>query len=161
MKRLHLALLACAILVFGAYGITNGIQLFQQNSISQVTMYGQGCESCFRFYALSLERQLSLLGDFTISIEEFDENATILNEVFTTHDIPASMQGNVIVSLDDRVFFLEYVPRPIIIDYIQHLQFAYPRLIVKQTSENNYRILDESGDVMECQIQNSLAECLN
>jgi hypothetical protein len=137
------------------------MQSLQQNAISYVTIYGQGCESCFRFYALSLERQLDLYGHFTIAIEEFDENASTLDEVFITHEIPASMQGNVTVNFDDRVFFIDYVPAEIIIDFLQHLQFDYPRLIVTQTSEDNYRVLDHSGVIVNCRIQNSLNECLN
>jgi hypothetical protein len=137
------------------------MQSLQQNAISYVTIYGQGCESCFRFHALSLERQLDLYGHFTIAIEEFDENASTLDEVFITHEIPASMQGNVTVNFDDRVFFIDYVPTEIIIDFLQHLQFDYPRLIVTQTSEDNYRVLDHSGVIVNCRIQNSLNECLN
>jgi hypothetical protein len=161
VKRLHAALLACVILVVSAYAITNGIQLLQQNFIHRVTIHGQGCESCFRFHALSLERQLCQLGDYIISIEEFDENATIHNDFFTTHDIPESLQGNVTVSLDERVFFIDYMPDHIIIDFLQRLQFKYSRLIVKQTSEDNYRIFEASGNIRECQIQNALDECLN
>lgn len=161
MKRVYIAVLACVMLLVSAYAITDGLQLLQRNSITRITIYGQGCESCFRFYALSLERQLSQLGEFTIVIEEFDENATILDEIFTTHEIPISLQGNVTVSLDDHVFFIDYVPAQIIIDFLQRLQFDYPRLIVKKTSEDNYRILDASGNILECQIQNSLDECLN
>ena len=161
MKRLYLALLACVILIISAYGITNGMQLLQRNPINRVTIYGQGCESCFRFYALSLERQLSQLGDYTISIEEFDENATILDEFFIMHDIPESFHGNVTVSFDERVFFIDYVPDHIIIDFLQRLQFEYARLIVKQTSEDHYRIFEASENIRECQIQNSLDECLN
>ena len=71
------------------------------------------------------------------------------------------MQGNVTVSFDDRVFFIDYVPAKTIIDFLQHLQFDYPRLIVTQTSEDNYRVLDDSGIIVDCRILNSLDECLN
>jgi cytochrome c biogenesis protein CcdA len=96
------------------------------------------------------------------NVDESPEAAEDLDYLLTSLGVPLAMQGDVVVSLDDRFLFIEYVPESIIIDFIERLESEYPRLIVMWDERaGNFKVLDASGDIIECWIENSVDECRN
>ena len=145
--------------------VTSSSQLVQANPVSRVIIYGQGCYSCFIHYSSSLERVLNQIGIVNIEVKNVDESpeaAEDLAYLLTTLAVPEVMQGDVVVSLDDQFLFIDYVPEAIIIDFIERLESQYSRLVVMWDERaGNFKVLDASGEISECWIENSVDECLD
>ena len=166
VKGFFLRVPAClCLLILVVNTVISSPQHVQANPVSRVTIYGQGCYSCFIQYSSSLERALNQIGITNIEVINVDENpeaAEDLAYLFTSLAVPEAMHGDVVVSLDDRYLFNEYVPESIIIDFIERLETRYSRLIVMWDERaGNFKIVDVSGDIIECWIENSVDECLD
>jgi cytochrome c biogenesis protein CcdA len=146
--------LVCLLIVL-LNNVVSPSQPVQANPVSRVIIYGQGCYSCFIHYSGSLERtlhQIGILNIEVINVDERPEAAEDLAFLFSSLAVPESLRGDVVV---------EYVPESIIVDFIERLESRYSRIVVMWDERvGNYKVVDASGDIIECWIENSVEECL-
>ena len=102
------------------------------------------------------------ISDITIRYFEADSNARRdLQEINERFNVPISMRGSVSVIIDDKFIFEGYVPKEIIIDFItEHMNDYQSFVIYSDSSRKIFIFIDENGVIKECQITNSITECI-
>jgi hypothetical protein len=84
-----------------------------------------------------------------------------LQEINERFNVPISMRSSVAVIIDDRFIFEGYVPKEIIIDFIsEHMNDYQSFAIYTDSSRKIFILIDENGAIKECQITNSITECI-
>ena len=87
-----------------------------------------------------------------------DDLADLYERVGVPLDIPNSL--TLVVSVDEKYLFVNHVPGRIIYDFLEKHSSEYDRIIVyKETVQDFYRIVDDSGNVVTCEVKDSISEC--
>lgn len=88
-----------------------------------------------------------------------DDLADLYERVGVPLDIPRSL--TLVVSVDEKYLFINHVPARIIYDFLEKHSSEYDRVIVyKEAVQDSYRIVDDSGETVTCEIKESISECL-
>jgi hypothetical protein len=138
--------------------------LVQATSDANIVIYGdENCKKCIN-YISELRTELKKYRISDIKIRYYRENLEAkkdLHELHSRFNVPMSMRGNVVVIIDDKYIFEGYVSSNIITDFIINQRaLEYQSLILyKDKSPNQYRFMDEKGEIKECQIFYSIIDC--
>jgi len=130
----------------------------------RIIIFGnENCNKCFN-YVTSLHVELLNHDISDISIRYFggdSEARRDLQEINERFNVPISMRSSVAVIIDNRFIFEGYVPKEIIIDFIsEHISDYQSFVIYRDSSRNIFILIDENGVIKECQITNSITECI-
>ncbi len=145
-----------------------------QTSTMRVVVYGiyNACPSCpppdpareaFLQYFSELKATLGDLGVIDLQLRWVDldpEAAEELDELYQELGVPKSMRRLTAVSVDEKFLFV-HVPVEIIADFLANHAGEHERIVVfKDDLHGNYRVMDEEGHVIECDMKTSITECL-
>lgn len=82
----------------------------------------------------------------------------LYQKIGVPEDIPTSL--TLVVSIDEKHVFINHVPVRIIYDFLAKHSGKYKRLVVyKEAVQDLYKVIDDVGNVLECEIKNSVTEC--
>jgi len=84
-----------------------------------------------------------------------------LDELYQKLGVPEFMHGTFVVSIDGKFLFINYVPLKIITDFLTNHMEEYQKLIVFRDSLRElYLVMDEEGQIRECDMERSVTECI-
>ncbi len=131
---------------------------------TRIIIYGnRECGNCLQ-YITEFENALKDIGITDALVKDLGadpENMNELHELYDRLDVPIFMVSNIAVVIEDRFVFGGYVPVEIIIDFISKHIGDYPSLVVyRDETRNLYVLMDENGEIKECQIMSSIKECI-
>lgn len=144
--------------------------LFSQNIIlnqayedTEVLIFGdEKCKKCVE-YISKLREELQKSGILRIKIRYYGENAEARKDLHELHEkfnVPMTMRGSVVTIIDNKFIFEGYVSSKIITDFVTEYKNDYRNFILyKDTGDNNYKLMDENGEIKDCQILYSIVEC--
>ncbi len=96
------------------------------------------------------------------TIELEPELHTELAELYERLGVPDRMRATytLVVSVDERFLFINHVPVKIITDFLANHAEEHGRIAVfRDEARDLYMVMDDDGNVKECKILNSVAEC--
>lgn len=134
-------------------------------SAHTVVIYrSEACGHCTP-YVNSLKTHLKGIGYNNIVTKEFVNDMEIRKEVATIQDkfkVPLSMQGHMLVLINDKYLFEGHVPVNLIINFLEKKSKSYDSIVVTQDSMDqkvkSYFLL-ENQKVKECSITSQIGEC--
>lgn len=138
--------------------------LVQATSDANIVIFGdENCKKCIT-YISELRTELKKYGISDIEIRYYRENLEAKKDLLELHNrfnVPMSMRGNVVVIIDDKYIFEGYVSSNIITDFLinQRAREYNSLILYKEKSPNQYRLMDEKGEIKECQIFYSIIDC--
>jgi len=86
-----------------------------------------------------------------------------LAELYQRLGVPDDMRAmyTLVVSIDEKFLFINHVPVRIITDFLANHAEKYGGIIIfRDEARDLYRMMADGGNVTECKIENSIAECL-
>lgn len=157
-RRIKAIFFLIAILLF--------LQFFANSSTAsaeKVIFYAPSfdrCDKCKRYFE-KLGSSISIIGVNEVQLVR-DETlvSEALEKLYQNLNVPENMQGKIVVSVDDRFLFINYVPVDFIVDFLVNHSHAYGSIVIcADELQGLYRILYEDGNIMECEIGHSISEC--
>jgi cytochrome c biogenesis protein CcdA len=120
------------------------------------------CSSCKR-YVDTVIPVLNEVGitDITVRDRSTDRTAiTELAELYAEIGVPTSMRGNVVVVVDGRYFFEDYVPAKNITGFLKDEASYYEHFVLYMPPRRDtYQIMNDLGEVIECKITEPIKSC--
>jgi cytochrome c biogenesis protein CcdA len=127
-------------------------------------IYGRGCFSCFSEYENRLKIALNDMGITDIQLSYLEGNPRAsedLDQLYKRLRVPESMRGEITVVFDDKFLFEGYIPVEIIIDFLTNHMENFTKIVVyRDELRGLYKIMDENGEIIECNINISISECV-
>ena len=85
--------------------------------------------------------------------------AELYQKLGVPDDIPTGF--TLVVSIDEKYLFINHVPVRIIKDFLANYAERYRKIIVfRDEARDQYRVIDDAGNIMEGKVENSIAELL-
>ncbi len=151
--------------------IASAAVLTSSASAMRAIVYVTSCPSCseqwgidpFTPYILDLKSSLKRLGITEIEVRYLSPDQTQeLDLLYQEFGVPKSMRGlQVVVDVDGKFLFVNFVPVELIIDFLARHSEEYPKLVVyRDLLRELYVVMDESRHIKECDIKNSISECI-
>jgi len=110
-------------------------------------------------YINDLEKALKDLG--VTDVKAFLLKKEELDELYRDWDVPDDMHGSVVVDIDDKYFFINLVSVKVITDFLINYKDQYDRIVIfKDPILEVYKILKEDGSIVECEVKDSINECI-
>ncbi len=157
-KNKKIMIAAFIFLLFSAFNF------YVQASNTTVIIYGnEKCDTCLK-YMTELHSELLVRGITDIKIRYLGIDVQAVRELSAFHDrigLPMSMRGSVAVIIDEKFVFEGYVPIDIISDFVKEHKSDYNSFVLyRDSSRNIYKLMDDGGEIRDCEIINSIEECL-
>lgn len=135
-------------------------------SASSVVVYkNEACGHCGPYLA-ELKPALAALGiaDYTEKeIINDQNNRAELARLQESFGVPFTMQGHMVVNVDDKYLFEGHVPVKLVTDFLKNDASKYERMVVTQDSmdpnSQSYYMLGKDNKVEECSTEQSIAQC--
>ena len=150
-----------------------GVLLFSHASVTvhaastaRVVIYSASlCPTCPSYrYIQELQIALHDAGVMDISVRYPDmdpEAGRDLDDLYQNLGVPESMHGTFVVSIDGKFLFINYVPLEIITDFLTKHSEEYQKIVVfRDLLRELYVVMDEEGQIRECNIERSVTECV-
>jgi len=122
------------------------------------------CPTCPSYrYIDELQIALHDAGVMDIRVRSLDrpEARRDLDDLYQNLGVPESMHGTFVVSIDGKFLFINYVPLEIITDFLTNHSEEYQRIVVfRDLLREIYVVMDEEGQMRECNIERSVTECV-
>lgn len=163
-KTFHILILLCLLLfpTIVHASLTKRVTVYVTYSICSVcpddpmrVMYERYLDKLWALRELNADIQMR-----TIDVEpELERDlAELYQKIGVPEDIPTSL--TLVVSIDEKYVFINHVPVRIIYDFLAKHSEKYGKLVVyKEAVQDLYKVVDDVGNVLECEIENSVAEC--
>ena len=150
-----------SVLLLCFFLLTNVI-LVVEASESSIVIYGDKyCEPCLK-YMSEIEVAFKESGITNFRIEDFGTNKDAreeLNRINDRMNVPYNMRGNIAVIIDEKYLFENYVSAEIIIDFLLNYKEDYQSVVIfRDTGREQYMLMDDKGEVIECKIEVSVGE---
>jgi len=140
-------------------------------STTKAVVYVIPCESCpqgftidfFTPYLADLRTAFNKMGITDIEVKNLTGNETDeLNLLYQKLGVPNSLRGLlVVVDIDDKFLFVNYVPVEFITEFMTTYSERYQRFVIyRDIVRELYVVMDDAGHIKECNIQNSISECI-
>jgi len=136
----------------------------------KVTVYVISCSTCVESfeadptsYTTDLKAALNGMGITDIEVRYLSPvNTDELVSLYQELGVPASMRGmQLTVSIEGKYLFVNFVPVGFITEFLVEYSKGYQRIVIYRDLQRDlYITMDEAGHIKECNIQNSLAECI-
>ena len=169
MKALYIFTLL--FLFFPIIFININTQIFSDIKVVVYANYEYiGCIPCdpisrlFPDYFNKLNRSLHEIDITNIQLKYIDIDSEAYNElkeIYQKLNVPEfiSMQGRVIVNINDRFLFINMIPIDFILDFLVNYVKDYDKIIIfKDEIRGLYVIIDENGLIKECETWRSFEE---
>jgi len=159
----------CLQVIFVVISLLFTPRLSYASSTSKVTVYATdvGCSTCpndpkltiFINYLDELKKTLSNIG--ITDVQVFYLNRDESNQLYRSWNLSDEMRADLAVNIDDKYFFINWIPVRIISDFLTNYKDHYKKMIMfKDYILEVYKIMDENGKITECKIKDSLSECI-
>ncbi|MFH1391003.1 MAG: cytochrome c biogenesis protein CcdA [Candidatus Diapherotrites archaeon] len=176
MKKIFL--IAIAMIIFSAMVFShsedtgmapnNNIQPLEINNREVVIYKNEACGHC-NVYLKEFRNFLYLHGYANVEEKLMINNPAIRQEVALLHNernVPLEMQGHMIVTIDNSLILEGHVPIPILENlFEEYNEKPFPKMIIYQDfmlpleDLESYKIMDEQGEIRECEIKDDILEC--
>ena len=119
------------------------------------------CSKC-RSYFETLNSLISIVGVDEVQLVRGEPIVSeALEPLYQNLNVPENMQGKIVVSVDDRFLFINYVPVDFIADFLANYSDTYSSIVVYADElQGLYRILYEDGNIIDCEMGHSISECI-
>ncbi len=144
------------------------VHSFGADDKKAVLYANEACGHC-NMYIDSIKVYLEDLG-YDTEIRYMINDPTIrteVNKLNVDNDIPVSMQGHLIINLNDRLFLEGHVPVEIIDPFMKkYPKGDFPKTVIFQDEMadiedlKSYRVMDAYGNIKECAIDDDATVCL-
>lgn len=137
---------------------------------NNVTIYyftgSTGCPLC----SATFEKFNEYLGELTnvlnsVGIKTIHTKVTNIYQndlVYKKLNISSSVYSPVVVDIDEKFFFINFVSPKFIIDFLYNFSEGYKRIVVyRDETCHTYVIFDDKGNKFECSESCSFSECIN
>jgi hypothetical protein len=136
-------------------------------STAQAVVYAvsEPCPTCPYPYQYIRELQIALheAGVTDIRVRYLDRDPEAdrdLDGLYQGLGVPESMHGTLVVSIDGKFLFINYVPPEIITDFLTNHMGEHQKIVVfRDLLRELYVVMDEEGRIRECHIERSVTEC--
>jgi len=122
------------------------------------------CPTCPPYqYIYEVKTALLDAGVVDIWVRSLDspEARRDLDDLYQNLGVPEFMHGTLVVSIDGKFLFINYVPLEIITDFLTNHMEEYQKIVVFRDSLRElYVVMDEEGQIRECNIERSVTECI-
>jgi hypothetical protein len=126
------------------------------------------CTTCRQNPAARYYSELwTALGEMGIQPKIIDSEPEVnrdLTELYQKLEVPESMRvmrNTLVVSINDKFLFINYVPVGIITDFVINYVEDYEKIVVlRDELRGLYIVMYEEGSVIECKMEQSITECL-
>lgn len=151
------------LLIYLFYVLYSGTILCscQIDSNHNVTIYGEGCYSCFTDYILELRNITST--ENQIRIEYLGSNPIARQELESLLDelsVPERYRGSVVLVIDKKYLFVNYVSLDLVSDFMINYSDSYDYFIAYWDElEANHKIINDNGKLFICEYD-SLTDCV-
>lgn len=160
----HLARVKSLSIILLALTFLHNLTMVSANYSTRCVIYGKGCLSCFLEYAKKLKIALNEIGitDIQLRYLESDPEASRdLDQLHRELGVPESMRGRIVVVFDDKFLFENSVPVEIVTNFVANRLEDYDKIVVyRDELRGLYRLMNEKGEITECKIERSIAECV-
>jgi len=115
-------------------------------------------------YTSELWAALREMGVQVRTIDVEPELRSDLAALYEEFGLPEEMRAmfTLVVSVDGRFLFVNHVPVRLITDFLSRDAERYGRVAVfRDEARDLYLVMDDQGNVGECKVANSIAECLS
>jgi len=94
---------------------------------------------------------------------EFEPEAiNDLKQLHLRFGVPEDMRGRVVVCVNDKYLFENFVPVEIILDFLINHKQRYESIVVfRDEIKDIYRVMDEEGYIKECELSDSFYDCVD
>jgi len=159
-RRIKTLFFLIAILLF--------LQFFVNSSTAseeKVVFYSTSIDRCgkCRRYFETLKSSLSTIGVDDVQLVR-DETlvSEALEKLYQNLNVPEYMRAReIVVSVDDRFLFINYVPVDFIVDFLANHSYAYSSIVIYAVGlKELYSVLHEDGSIIDCEIERSISECI-
>lgn len=128
---------------------------------TEYVIYGRGCYQCFVDYVSEID-DILIDESSSLRVEYLESNylaQTEVNTIFEEWRVPSEYQGAVLVSVDNSVLFVNYVPVEAMYQFItRDLTGINKYLVYWDELDRVYTILDEEGKVYMC-LSEDFSQC--
>jgi cytochrome c-type biogenesis protein len=127
----------------------------------EYVVFGEGCYQCFVEYVTELQEMVGITNS-SLRVEYLDSNYIARNELNLLYEdlkVPSEYRGSVVVSMDEKFLFINYVQIDSINEFLKNSAAEESKFIVYWDElKGVYTIIDENGDIYECK-DISLTKC--
>ena len=138
---------------------------------TKAVVYVIPCESCpqgftidfFTPYLADLRTAFDKIDITDIEVKNITGNNTDeLDLLYQKLGVPSSLRGIlVVVDIDDRFLFVNYVPVEFITEFMATYSERYQKFVIyRDVVRELYVVMDDSGHIKECNVQSSISECI-
>jgi len=137
----------------------------------RVIVYVISCSSCPDSfwsdptpYIAGLEVALNRIGITDIDVQYLSPVDTEeLDQLYQRFNVPVSMRGmQLTVSVDERFVFVNFVPTDFIVEFLTKYSEGYQTIVIyRDLLRDLYVTMDGAGHIKECNIHNSISECID
>jgi len=152
-------------LILGAFFFLHASVTVYAASAARAVVYAPSlCPTCPSYqYIDEVKTALHDAGVLDVWVRSLDspEARRDLDELYRNLGVPEFMHGTLVVSINGKFLFINYVPLKIITDFLTNHIEEYQKIVVFRDSLRElYVVMDEEGQIRECNIERSVTECI-
>ena len=159
MKSQEIMLTSILLIFLAQIPVVHSLEISEMT----VKIYASlSCSSCKRYVDATIPI-LNEAGITDITVRDRSTDRTAITELAALYEeigVPTSMRGNVVVIVDDRYFFEDYIPPENITGFLKDGVMYYKHFVLYMPPRRDtYQIMNDLGEVFECNITEPIKSC--
>jgi cytochrome c-type biogenesis protein len=151
-----------SISIFIVLVVLSGVIVASSSENVEVVVYGEGCQSCFNSYVRRLEWALNEHGLPAPIVKFHDEDPVVqdeLNDIFDTLKVPEEYRQEVVVVVNSKHIFIDYVPEDQIVNFIVEMDGSDILMVYSNEIDRYHKVLTYTGVWYECDWNSNIMDC--